>query len=103
MEDALLRLGVRRPDRPNPGPDLYGPMLRIMGGPQQPGPWDFGRESIQKDLMELAPQFVRHSGSFRANREVPIFKRIVGGWLDHLQVLRARVDVASIVAPWIAS
>jgi predicted unusual protein kinase regulating ubiquinone biosynthesis (AarF/ABC1/UbiB family) len=99
-DDAWIRIGVRRPDRPSPGPEVYGPLLAFLGEPLRARPYDFGADRLTEEMMELAPSLVRHATAFRPGPEIAIIKRVVAGLMDLLKALGARVDVAGLLETW---
>jgi len=91
-DDVFVRLGLRHPDRPSPGRDLYGPMLELLARPLH-GPHRFSQAADPDDLWLLSMEFMASLGSFSGGGSFGVIKRQVAGLFDTLRVLDATVDL----------
>jgi len=101
LDQSLLDLGVRRPDVPSPGLDLYGPVLDVISDLRRGGPFDFGAAPLNERFLATAPHWMRHYSAFRPAGDVGIVKRVVVGLCDDLRELGACVDVLEILSPYL--
>lgn len=103
VDDALIRIGTRNPKKPCPGDDFWEPWLTFVTPPFSPDvPFDFGNSHLDyRDIMKMAPVFMRYAGTFRPDAEIAIIKRVVTGWYDNFQAMGAKLPVGRILEPWL--
>ena len=105
VDDALIRIGTRYPDKPGPGPDFWEPWLDFVTPPFScEEPFDFENSHLDyRDILKMAPTLMRYATSFRPDAEIAVIKRVVTGWYDNFQAMGVRLPVGRILEPWLSN
>ncbi len=66
------------------------------------GDVDFARSKLgYEDILELAPQMMRHGTAFRADAVIAVAKRVATGWYDNFGAMGVQMSVAEVLRPWL--
>ena len=94
VDDALLRLGIRRPDGPRPAKDFYKQWRDMFSDPFLENPvFDYGQAKIHDDVVAMIPKAMRNIASFQPAKEMVFLDRMVAGHYGNLRLLKANVPV----------
>ncbi len=105
VDDALIRIGTRNPKRSCPGADFWDPWFDFVSAPfSAETPFDFGNSHLDyRDIMKMAPVFMRYATHFRPDAEIAVIKRVVTGWYDNFGAMGAKLAVGQLLEPWLKS
>jgi predicted unusual protein kinase regulating ubiquinone biosynthesis (AarF/ABC1/UbiB family) len=92
VDDALLRLEVRRPDGPRPDDGFYKSWRDTFADPfLDVAIFDYGRSTVHDDVVKLIPASIKRMGSFQPATELIFLDRTVVGHYGNMRTLAARV------------
>jgi predicted unusual protein kinase regulating ubiquinone biosynthesis (AarF/ABC1/UbiB family) len=99
VDQGLIDLGARIPDKPNPGPDYYRLWRDILLGPfMRDDVYDYGSSQIQRDVMLQVPRFLTtHLRSFQPPAELVYVDRMIVGQYGNLRTLGARLPARALL------
>jgi predicted unusual protein kinase regulating ubiquinone biosynthesis (AarF/ABC1/UbiB family) len=92
VDDALLRLGVRRPDGPRPDNDFYKRWRDTFADPfLDVAIFDYGRSTLHDEVVQLIPASLKRMASFQPATELIFLDRTVVGHYGNTRILEARI------------
>jgi predicted unusual protein kinase regulating ubiquinone biosynthesis (AarF/ABC1/UbiB family) len=92
VDDALLRLEVRRPDGPRPDDGFYKSWRDTFADPfLDIAIFDYGRSTLHDEVVKLIPASIKRMGSFQPATELIFLDRTVVGHYGNMRTLAARV------------
>jgi predicted unusual protein kinase regulating ubiquinone biosynthesis (AarF/ABC1/UbiB family) len=98
VDDALLRLGVRRPGGPRPEDEFYKRWRDTFANPfLNVAIFDYGRSTVHDDVVKLIPASMKRLASFQAAPELIFLDRTVVGHYGNMRILESRVPSYTIL------
>jgi predicted unusual protein kinase regulating ubiquinone biosynthesis (AarF/ABC1/UbiB family) len=92
VDDALLRLGVRRASGPRPENEFYKRWRDTFADPfLDVAIFDYGRSTVHDEVVKLIPASVKRLASFQAATELIFLDRTVVGHYGNMRILESRV------------
>jgi len=92
VDDALLRLGVRRPSGPRPDDSFYKGWRDTFADPfLDVAIFDYGRSTVHDDVVKLIPGSIKRFASFQPATELIFLDRTVVGHYGNMRILESRV------------
>src|SRR5690606_2307750 len=92
VDDALLRLGVRRPDGPRPDDEFYKRWRDTFADPfLDVAIFDYARSTVHDEVVKLIPASIKRMASFQPATELIFLDRTVVGHYGNMRILEARV------------
>lgn len=92
VDDALLRLGVRRPDGPRPDDEFYKRWRDTFAEPfLDVAIFDYARSTVHDEVVKLIPASIKRMASFQPATELIFLDRTVVGHYGNMRILEARV------------
>jgi len=102
VDEALLRLGVRRPSGARPENEFYKRWRDAFAKPFLASDViDYREATIHDDVMKLIPASVKRMSSFQPATELIFLDRMVAGHYGNLRKLEARVPGLSLAMKFI--
>ncbi|HEY6878928.1 MAG TPA: AarF/ABC1/UbiB kinase family protein [Polyangiales bacterium] len=99
VEEALVQLGVRKPDASGPSHDFYKAWRDWLALPVlASNPFDFGSATFEKEITKLVPATMKHMAAFQPSKELVFFNRTLAGHYATLRKMGAHVPVGSVLA-----
>jgi predicted unusual protein kinase regulating ubiquinone biosynthesis (AarF/ABC1/UbiB family) len=98
VDDALLRLGLRRPSGPRPDDGFYKRWRDTFTEPfLDVAIFDYGRATLHDEVVKLIPASVKRLASFQAATELIFLDRTVAGHYGNMRILAARVPTYALL------
>jgi hypothetical protein len=98
VDDALIRLGARRPGGPVPNVDLYKKWRDTFADPfLDVALFDYGRSTLHDDVVKLIPGSLKYMSSFQPATELIFLDRTVVGHYGNMRILKSRVPSYKIL------
>jgi predicted unusual protein kinase regulating ubiquinone biosynthesis (AarF/ABC1/UbiB family) len=98
VDDALLRLGLRRPGGPRPENEFYKRWRDTFANPfLNVAIFDYGRSTLHEEVIKLIPASVKRMASFQAATELIFLDRTVVGHYGNTRILEARIPSYTIL------
>ena len=92
VEDALLRLGVRRPGTERPPIDLYKRWRDTFADPfLDVAIFDYARSTVHDEVVKLIPGSLKYVGQFQPATELIFLDRTVVGHYGNMRIMESRV------------
>lgn len=92
VDDALMRLGARRPNTPAPDFSFYKRWRDTFADPfVDVAIFDYGRSTVHDEVVKLIPASVKHVASFQPATELIFLDRTVVGHYGNMRILESRV------------
>ena len=92
VDDALLRLEVRRPDGPRPDDAFYKSWRDTFADPfLDVAIFDYGRSTVHDEVVKLIPASIKRMASFQPATELIFLDRTVVGHYGNMRILESRV------------
>ena len=92
VDDALLRLEVRRPDGPRPDDQFYKAWRDTFADPfLDVAIFDYGRSTVHDEVVKLIPGSLKRMASFQPATELIFLDRTVVGHYGNMRILESRV------------
>ncbi len=92
VDNALLRLGVRRPSGPRPDDDFYKRWRDTFADPfLDVAIFDYGRSTVHDEVVKLIPASLKRMASFQPATELIFLDRTVVGHYGNMRILECRV------------
>lgn len=92
VDDALLRLEVRRPDGPRPDDGFYKGWRDTFADPfLDVAIFDYSRSTVHDDVVKLIPGSIKRMSSFQPATELIFLDRTVVGHYGNMRILGSRV------------
>ncbi|MFO7561393.1 MAG: AarF/ABC1/UbiB kinase family protein [Enhygromyxa sp.] len=98
VDDALLRIGLRRPDGPRPKDEFYKRWRDTFADPfLDVAIYDYARATLHDEVVKLIPSSVKQLASFQAATELIFLDRTVAGHYGNTRILAARVPTWTLL------
>lgn len=98
VDDALLRLGLRRPSGPRPENEFYKRWRDTFADPfLNVAIYDYGRSTLHDEVVKLIPASVKRLSSFQAATELIFLDRTVVGHYGNTRILESRIATWTIL------
>ncbi|PRP90316.1 putative protein kinase UbiB [Enhygromyxa salina] len=92
VDDALMRLEVRRPSGPRPDDSFYKGWRDTFADPfLDVAIFDYGRSTVHDEVVKLVPGSIKRMASFQPATELIFLDRTVVGHYGNMRILRSRV------------
>lgn len=92
VDDALLRLGVRRASGPRPDNSFYKGWRDTFAEPfLDVAIFDYGRSTVHDEVVKLIPGSIKRLASFQPATELIFLDRTVVGHYGNMRILESRV------------
>jgi predicted unusual protein kinase regulating ubiquinone biosynthesis (AarF/ABC1/UbiB family) len=102
VDDALLRLGVRRPSGPRPDDDFYKRWRDTFADPfLDVAIFDYGRSTVHDEVVKLIPASLKRMASFQPATELIFLDRTVAGHYGNMRILESRVPSYTLLARYL--
>jgi predicted unusual protein kinase regulating ubiquinone biosynthesis (AarF/ABC1/UbiB family) len=104
VDDALLRLGVRRPDGPRPDNEFYKRWRDTFADPfLDVAIFDYGRSTLHDEVVKLIPASLKRMASFQPATELIFLDRTVVGHYGNMRILESRVPSYTLLSRYLAA
>jgi predicted unusual protein kinase regulating ubiquinone biosynthesis (AarF/ABC1/UbiB family) len=98
VDEALLRLGLRRPSGPRPDDAFYKRWRDTFANPfLDVAIYDYGRSTLHDEVVKLIPASVKRMASFQAATELIFLDRTVIGHYGNTRILESRIATWTIL------
>ena len=102
LDDALIRLGARVPNKPALSADFYAPYRELFLGPHlSDAPYDHGQASTHEGFMKLLPHSLRKIAYFQPPVEGVFVDRVAVGHYGNLRKLAGRAYFLDVLLPYL--
>ncbi|HVH99148.1 MAG TPA: AarF/ABC1/UbiB kinase family protein [Enhygromyxa sp.] len=102
VDDALLRLGLRRPSGPRPDNEFYKRWRDTFADPfLNVAIYDYGRSTLHDEVVKLIPASVKRLSSFQAATELIFLDRTVVGHYGNTRILESRIATWTILKSYL--
>lgn len=102
VDDALLRLGVRRAGGPRPDDDFYKRWRDTFADPfLDVAIFDYGRSTLHDEVVKLIPGSLKRIASFQPATELIFLDRTVVGHYGNMRILESRVPSYTLLARYL--
>ncbi len=102
VEDALIRLGVRRPNSTRPPDAFYKRWRDTFAHPfQATAIFDYGRATLHDEFVKLMPASLKHMSSFQPATELIFLDRTVAGHYGNMRILECRIPTLAYVLEYL--
>jgi predicted unusual protein kinase regulating ubiquinone biosynthesis (AarF/ABC1/UbiB family) len=102
VDDALLRLGVRRPDGPRPDSEFYKRWRDTFADPfLDVAIFDYGGSTLHDEVVKLIPASLKRMSSFQPATELIFLDRTVVGHYGNMRILESRVPSYTLLARYL--
>ncbi|HLT35859.1 MAG TPA: AarF/ABC1/UbiB kinase family protein [Enhygromyxa sp.] len=102
VDEALLRLGLRRPGGPRPDNEFYKRWRDTFADPfLDVAIYDYGRSTLHDEVVKLIPASVKRLASFQAATELIFLDRTVIGHYGNTRILEARVPTWALLKSYL--
>jgi predicted unusual protein kinase regulating ubiquinone biosynthesis (AarF/ABC1/UbiB family) len=102
VDDALLRLGVRRVGGPRPDDDFYKRWRDTFADPfLDVAIFDYGRSTLHDEVVKLIPASLKRMASFQPATELIFLDRTVVGHYGNMRILESRVPSYTLLARYL--
>lgn len=102
VDDALLRLGVRRVSGPRPDDDFYKRWRDTFADPfLDVAIFDYGRSTLHDEVVKLIPASLKRMSSFQPATELIFLDRTVVGHYGNMRILESRVPSYTLLARYL--
>jgi predicted unusual protein kinase regulating ubiquinone biosynthesis (AarF/ABC1/UbiB family) len=99
VDDALLRLGVRRASGPRPDDEFYKRWRDTFADPfLDVAIFDYGRSTLHDEVVKLIPASLKRMASFQPATELIFLDRTVVGHYGNMRILESRVPSYTLLA-----
>jgi predicted unusual protein kinase regulating ubiquinone biosynthesis (AarF/ABC1/UbiB family) len=99
VDDALLRLGVRRVGGPRPDDEFYKRWRDTFADPfLDVAIFDYGRSTLHDEVVKLIPASLKRMASFQPATELIFLDRTVVGHYGNMRILESRVPSYTLLA-----
>lgn len=103
VEDALMRLGIRRPNSPRPPDEFYKKWRDTFADPfLEAAIFDYARATLHDEFVKLVPASLKYMASFQPATELIFLDRTVAGHYGNLRILEARIPTLTFVREYLA-
>ncbi len=104
VDDALIRLGVRRPEGPRPDDEFYKRWRDTFADPfLDVAIFDYGRSTVHDEVVKLIPGSVKRIASFQAATELIFLDRTVVGHYGNMRILDCRVPSYALLKEYLGA
>lgn len=104
IDDALLRLGMRRPSGPRPDDSFYKRWRDVFALPLVDVPlFDYGQAKIHEEVVKMIPASMKRMASFQPAQELIFLDRTVVGIYGNLRQLEARAPTYAMIREHISA
>lgn len=98
VDQALLQLGLRRPNGPRPDDEFYKRWRDTFANPfLDVAIYDYARSTLHDEVVKLIPASVKRMASFQAATELIFLDRTVIGHYGNTRILGSRVPTWTIL------
>jgi predicted unusual protein kinase regulating ubiquinone biosynthesis (AarF/ABC1/UbiB family) len=102
VDDALLRLGVRRVGGPRPDDEFYKRWRDTFADPfLDVAIFDYGRSTLHDEVVKLIPASLKRMASFQPATELIFLDRTVVGHYGNMRILESRVPSYTLLARYL--
>lgn len=102
VDDALLRIGLRRPSGPRPDDEFYKRWRDTFADPfLDVAIYDYGRSTLHDEVVKLIPASVKRLSSFQAATELIFLDRTVVGHYGNTRILESRVPTWTLLKQYL--
>ena len=102
VDDALLRLGARRPGGPRPDPAFYKKWRDVFTDAfLDVEIFDYGRSTVHDQVVKLIPSSLKYMSSFQPANELIFLDRTVVGHYGNMRILESRVPSYPLVRSYL--
>lgn len=92
VDDALLRLGIRREGGPRPPDEFYKRWRDTFADPfLDVAIFDYARSTVHDEVVKLIPASLKYMSSFQPATELIFLDRTVAGHYGNMRIMESRV------------